>query len=86
LIHGSIFSKPYNPAINDYETTPISCDELARAGIHVRNLPEVVSQLEAVLTYRQTKPPGNANVPPPGSHYLRIYYDLDAYKQPPKTP
>jgi len=79
-IDGIIFSKPYNPATNDYETTPISCDELARAGIGVRNLTDVVSHLEAVLVYLKARPQRQADVPRAGSYYIRIYYDLDAYK------
>jgi hypothetical protein len=80
-IDGIIFSKPYNPATNDYETTRISCDELAQAGIRVRNLTDVVSQLEAVLTYLKARPQRQPDVPRAGAYYIRIYYDLDAYKK-----
>ena len=80
-IDGIIFSKPYNPATSDYETRRVSCDELARAGIRVRNLTDIISQLEAVLVYLKTRPQKQADVPRVGSYYIRIYYDLDAYKQ-----
>ncbi len=78
---GIIFSKPYNPATNDYEITMVSCDELARAGIRVRNLADTISQLEAVLAYLKSRPDNQSDTPRGGAYYIRIYYDLNAYKQ-----
>jgi hypothetical protein len=80
-LDGIIFSKPYNPATNGYETTPISSEELARAGIHVRSLTDLVAQLEALQAYLKTRPQQPHEAPHAGSYYIRIYYDLDAYKQ-----
>ncbi len=80
-IDGIIFSKPYNPATNDYETTRVSREEFALAGIQIHGLADIVSQLEAVLAYLKTRPQNQTDAPRSGSHYIRIYYDLAAYKQ-----
>jgi hypothetical protein len=78
---GITFHKPYNPATNDYETTHISREELARAGIHVNNLADIVAHLEAVLDYLKNRPDQSPEKQHSGAHYLHIFYDLDAYKQ-----
>ena len=79
-IHGILFSKPYNPASNNYETTPVSRKELARAGIRVSNLADVISQWEKIEAYFRSRPKQSRGVPGVGGHFVRIYYDLDAYK------
>ena len=79
-IDGIVFNKPYNPATNNYEAIPISSAELARAGIHVRTLADVISQLESVLTYLRNRPKQQADTPRKGVYYIRIFYDLDAYR------
>jgi hypothetical protein len=81
VIDGITFSKPYNPATNGYETIPVSCEELDRAGIRVRTLADIVSRLEAVLAYLKSRPRNETDSPRAGAYYIRIYYDLDAYKQ-----
>jgi hypothetical protein len=79
-IDGILFSKPYNLLTKGYEVTALSCDELSRVGISVRNLTDVVSRLEAVLAYLKDRPSNLAPTPRKAENYVRIYYDLDAYK------
>jgi hypothetical protein len=79
-IDGITFSKPYNPASNDYETICVSSNELVQAGIRVGNLVDIVCQLEAILVYLKSRPRGQVDTPRRGAYYIRIYYDLDAYK------
>lgn len=79
-LDGVTVSYPYNPRTNDYEEVSFSARQLRDHGVDPTNLGSVLQDIEKLLNLATPKPvPRTEN--PRGGVWVRIYRDLDRYKQ-----
>jgi len=79
-LDGVTVSYPYNPRTNDYEEVSFSARQLRDHGVDATNLGSVLQDIQTLLDVATPSPvPREAN--PRAGVWVRIYRDLERYKQ-----